>query len=357
MTVPANIRVVQIAGWGVDTIAGFQYQANDVCANASDTGCTGKYLLDEVPVFTADGDKTVVTPSALAMSGEKWWVNIKKYNDDKPLISVRNMHKNILEAQPILDFINKTVQNASTTSSIYMSTTTPVDTSNRLHLSVHSPVTLDAYDTNDNHTGKVCPTPDTCYTEENIPNSGYYEFGEGKYITLPQTGLQKVSLQGTDVGTFTFDYQTVTPSGQTNTVSFQDIPVTTQTQAVITTNATSSAPQLALDVTGDGVTDFTLLPSTIFDPVTYLQVMKATIDSLDLTDAKKKAFDTRIDNIIKLIQKGKVDKAKLKADKFITVLKNRIAKPDPKKPRPKKLSKTDAQTLLDLLNGLLDNLN
>jgi len=85
--------------------------------------------------------------------------------------------------------------------------------------------------------------------------------------------------------------------------------------------------------------------------------MRATIDSLDLTAAKIKAFDTRVDNIIKSIQKGKVDKAKLKVDKFETVLKNKLAKPDPKKVKPKKLSKTDAQTLLDMLNTLLDNLN
>jgi hypothetical protein len=51
-----------------------------------------------------------------------------------------------------------------------------------------------------------------------------------------------------------------------------------------------------------------------------------------------------VDNIIKLIQKGKVDKAKLKADKFKTVLENKLSKPDPKKPKPKK------QIILNYLN-------
>ena len=50
-------------------------------------------------------------------------------------------------------------------------------------------------------------------------------------------------------------------------------------------------------------------------------------------------------------------KAKLKADKFKSVLEKKLAKPDPKHPQPKKLSKTDAQLLLDMLNKLLDNLN
>lgn len=110
-------------------------------------------------------------------------------------------------------------------------------------------------------------------------------------------------------------------------------------------------------MTGDGITDFTLSPSSTFDPITYLQIMKVTIDSLDIPQAKKKTFDNRIDSIIKSIQKGKIDKAKLKADKFKTVLQKTLSKPDPKKLKPKKLSKTNSQLLLDMLNQLLDNIS
>jgi hypothetical protein len=214
------------------------------------------------------------------------------------------------------------------------------------------------YDTQGNFTGKVCDdSTGNCVVKENIPGSTYLEFGEGKYVNLSQDKVQKTVLQGTGVGTFTFNSQTISPSGQTTTSSFVNIPVTTQTQAEITLNQNSGVPQLALDVTGDGVTDFILSPSANFDPITYLQIMKATIDSLDLTQAKINTFDKRVDNIIKLIQKGKIDKAKLKADKFKSVLENKLAKPDPKHIKPKKLSKTDAQLLLDMLNKLLDNLN
>ena len=115
--------------------------------------------------------------------------------------------------------------------------------------------------------------------------------------------------------------------------------------------------QLALDVTGDGITDFTLSPNADFDPITYLQIMKATIDSLDLNKGQIKAFDKRVDGIIKAIQKGKIDKVELKAEKFKKFLEKKLAKPDPKKPNPKKLSKTDAQLLLDMLNKLLDNIS
>jgi hypothetical protein len=347
-TPPAGLKVIQVAGWGLDTVASFQYYPKYECTTP-DTG-TGKcgYVLDEKPIFTSDGDKVVVEPSAMYMNIDKVWLDLTKTKEE---------HKNILEVPQLENFISSLIENQNPTYDSVLTQTQPIDTSNRLRISIHSPVTIGAYDRSGNFTGKVCPdTSDFCYTQEDIPNSSYLEFGEGKYLNLPENGLQRIDLQGTDTGTFTFDFQKVAPDGTSQTQSFVDIPVTTQTQAEITLNQTGT-PQLALDVTGDGKTDFTLTPSATFDPITYLQIMRTTIDSLDLTPAKIKVFDTRVDNIIKSIQKGKIDKAKLKSDKFETVLKNKLAKPDPKKPKLKKLSKTDAQTLLDMLNTLLDNLS
>jgi len=344
---PASMRVMEVAGWGLDTVASMEYYPRSDCAGLN---CT--FVLDEKPRFTADGDGTVVAPSAQYInflgSGEKYWLNL--------LTSESKKHSDILEVYSLLTFISNTIQNLPVDLT-YLSTTLPVDTLNRFRISIHSPVNLDAYDADGNHTGKICPPgSDFCYVEENIPNSSYLEFGEGKYINLPEDKVKSIKLQGTDVGTFTYESEKVLPNGTSSTLSFVDIPVTTQTQAEITLNQ-NGTPQLKLDVTGDGVPDFTLTPSATFDPITYLQIMKATIDSLDLAPAKIKAFDNRVDNIIKSIQKGKIDKAKLKAEKFKNVLEKKLAKPDPKKPKPKKLSKTDAQLLLDMLNKLLDNIS
>ena len=84
---------------------------------------------------------------------------------------------------------------------------------------------------------------------ENILNSSYLEFGEGKYINLPENQMSKVKLQGTDIGTFTYNSEKVLPDGTSTVSSFVDIPVTTQTQAEITLDQ-AGIPQLALDVTG-----------------------------------------------------------------------------------------------------------
>lgn len=328
MVIPSSIKVIQIAGWGKSTITGMTYTDSDI-----------------QPITSIRGDKTVFMPSALYGQGTKYWLDLSDSTLD---------HKNILEDPQLLDFIESVIKQEPL-SFPKISYSEPLQIGNRLHLSAHSPVTLGATDTLGNFTGKVCDENNNCYIQENIPGSTYQEFGEGKYVTLAEDKLQKVTMQGTDIGTFTFNFEKVAPDQTSQTQYFIDIPVTTQTQAEITVNS-AGAPQLALDVTGDGKTDITITPNDAFDPISYLQIMKVTIDSLGVTQAKKNAFDRRVDNIIKSIQKGKVNKALLKADKFKTVLENKLAKSDPNKPKPKRLSKTDAQLLLDILNKLLDNL-
>jgi len=343
---PASMRVIEVAGWGLD-------DSCPVCAS---------FVLDERPRFTSDGDKTVVVPSAHYMSvdgkAEKYWVDLPEHNHELGKLRRNRNHGDILEIAQLNNLISSVIKKEAPTYDLVLMNTKPIDTSNRLRLSIHSPVTLDAYDTEGNHTGKICPpTSDFCYVEENILNSSYLEFGEGKYINLPEDQMSKVKLQGIDVGTFTYESEKVLPDGTSTISSFVDIPVTTQTQAEITLNSNTQILELKLDVTGDGITDFTLTPSATFDPITYLKIMKVTIDSLDLNKGQIRAFDNRVDNIIKLIQKGRIDKAKLKAEKFKIALKKKLSKPDPKHPKPKKLSKTDAQLLLDMLNKLLDNIS
>lgn len=359
---PADLRVIEVAGWGLDTIASFEYYPKYFCSSPSlGVGGCG-YILDERPRFTSDGDKTVVVPSAQYMSSlgtaERYWVDLSEHNKQLFLGARRNReHKDILEVNQLNKLVSSVLGEKEIILDTVLKNSEPQNAKNLLRLSVHSPINIDAYDAEGNHTGKVCPTTsDFCYVEENILNSSYLEFGEGKYINLPEEEMSKVKLRGTGIGTFTYESEKVMPDGTATTSSFIDIPVTTQTQAEITLNATGT-PQLKLDVTGDGISDFTLSPSTTFDPVTYLQIMKATIDSLDLNQGKKTDFTKRVDNIIKSIQKGKIDKAKLKVDRFKIALERKISKPDPKHLKPKKLSKTDAQLLFDMLNKLLDNLS
>ncbi|MCX6752686.1 MAG: hypothetical protein NTZ87_04295 [Candidatus Nomurabacteria bacterium] len=374
---PASLRVIEVAGWGLDTIASFEYYPRLDCGS----NLCASYILDERPRFTSDGDKTVVVPSAQYMSvngnAEKYWVDLPVHNRQLPLGLRRNRnHGDILEVTSLNNLIQSVVEKKDIIFDDVLKNSEPADNSNRLRLSIHSPVTLDAYDANGNHTGKICPlTSDFCYKEENIVNSSYVEFGEGKYLNLPEDQMKSIKLQGTDVGTFTYSSEKVLPNGTSITSFFVDIPVTTQTQAQIILNPSTQTPQLALDVTGDGTTDFIVTPNSAFDPVLFLQVMRKTVDSFDISKQQKNALEKRIDDTIKAIQKGKINKAKIKIEQFKKILiiypkesdrdrreRERRNEREHERERrehrkPGQLSSADAQTLITLLNQLLDNLN
>lgn len=330
MSYPQSLNVVLIAGWGKSTVAGITYTNSDI-----------------EPIFTFRGDQTVVMPSALYGQGTKYWLDLS---------NSKLKHANILEDTQLLDFISNIIEQKYV-ASVGVTNAEPIQVGDRLHLSVHSPVSIGVYDSQNNFTGKVCDAQSQCVVQEDIPGSSYFEFGEGKYVSLNKDNIQEIKLQGTDTGTFTFNTEVVAAQGSVKTSSFVDIPVTTQTQAELVFRSADGVPELKLDVTGDGVNDFTLGSNSNFDPIVYLQIMKVTVDSLDLSQSKIKAFDKRIDSIIKSIQKGKVEKAKLKADKFKSAIERKMNRHEDKYKKPRKLSREDAQILLDMLNKLLDNLN
>lgn len=59
-----------------------------------------------------------------------------------------------------------------------------------IRLSLHSPVKIDLYDTSNKHTGiSTSSTPDFTLFEEQIPNSYYLEFGEGKYLGMSSSSI------------------------------------------------------------------------------------------------------------------------------------------------------------------------
>lgn len=353
-TPPSTLRVIELAGWGLNTVASFEY--SPLCVSVVNFQCV--YVLDQQPRETIDGDGTVVVPAAQYMSSdgkaEKYWVDLFKYNSSS---STNNKHVNILEVLDIQKFIGQVLENESNLTSNNITDTQPANFSNLIRLSIHSPVEIEAYDGDGNRTGKTCQQgSDFCFTEEEIPNSSYMEFGEGKYISLPENNFGKVKLRGTGLGTFTYRSEKILPDGASTVSSFVDIPVTTQTQGEVVLDQATGAPQLRLDVTGDGVMDMVFAPNQAFNPTAYLRVLKNTVDSIDLTQEQKVAFADRVEGVIKAIRAGTIDTAKLVPENFKYAFDKPLTPLDPGSTTPKKLSKEDSQLLLDMLNKLLDNL-
>jgi len=187
-TPPEDMKVIQIAGWGIDTVSGVKYQEEEIVACRQRfplvPKCegSGKYHPIYEPQWTVDGDKVVVTPSALFLSDdrenvERFWVDLYQYNDEN--FSDRK-HKNIFETSPVLDLLSDLLRNSEAGAlPQYISTERPADyedASPRIRVSLHSPLHLHFYDSEGRHTGPATTELDGVevpYIEEGIPGSTY----------------------------------------------------------------------------------------------------------------------------------------------------------------------------------------
>ncbi len=282
---PSGVEVIQIAGWGLDTPKRVTYEEKRETFCSTIT-CLFATTTRHVVNMTEDGDGTVVSASAVATT--TWpifYIDIKKYNKDNEL---RNNHASMTEVLPIQELISILLATSSLPSlPQYVSETLPIPTADdkRLRLRILSPVSLDAYDGFGNHTG-MAPNPipgsDLLYKEENITNSYYEEFGEGKYLGLPAGIPYTIKLTGLGLGTFTFEITLVTGGVEGTTTSYTDIPVSASTTAVLTIGASGSPGSLALDQNGDGKTDTVVSSSQTTNPQTYVKLIITSVSGMDL---------------------------------------------------------------------------
>lgn len=362
-TPPKNIKVIQLAGWGVNTIAGIKYFGKETCAPGFQY-CVPAVILDRGPIYTEDGDKTVVTPSAVAMEGEeKYYFNMK---------TLKYEHKDIFESTQIIQFVTNFILNKNLDISEYISTTTPISTSKTLELSLHSPVSIDIYDSLGNHTGLIDnpnPESDLQMVEENIPGSRYDNFGEGKYVLLDESNQYSIKLHGLDVGSFTLDTKITQGGVELATSSFVDIPTNPSMigEVIISTSTVFMDPIIKIDVDGDNKNDFTIIASQEFDPITYLQILRKTVETFDTSKKTKDQIIKKIDSVIKSLRKGKtktaISKIKLFSRDLLMKTKERWHREEKKykndkvwKNKKYKLNKNDTEALFAMINQLLDNL-
>ena len=191
--------------------------------------------------------------------------------------------------------------------------------------------------------------PNIVLAEENIPNSYYFEMGEGKYLGIESGGEYQIKIKGLESGTFTIKLDEIVGDSVATSTSFIDIPVTSAMKGELNIQNLDTLPQLKIDVEGDGVFDFEIKPSEEFDPILFLEIMKKTIILFDLKKSVEKNLINRIDNLIKTIKKGKIKQAEKK-------IKNFIKKFEPKKKQNKKIGEEEKQAILNILNQLLINI-
>lgn len=251
----STTEIIQIAGWGEETLAGLDYVVNK------------NYLSPDTisykPRKVIDGDGTVVVPSALWMSTstpniERWWVNLLKYNN--PILGNNRIHRDMLEISNLRNFIKSVIVGSNFVDPeniVVNNTSTFISNDTRLHYTLHSPLSLGVFDSLGRYTGL---DPITLQIKEEIPGVTYEQIGEVQFISIPKNLEHILKLQGLTEGSFSLDVEKQIGNNVVDSSSFQGIPVATSTVATLFVGQDLEINDylLNIDNDGDGQTDKSL---------------------------------------------------------------------------------------------------
>lgn len=294
-----DFSVVQVAGWGIyETMKGIEYveaQRAVACPDGLTGTCYEDYL-DPRPLFTTDGDGTVVVPSAVAMGRESdeedrletWYVNMYEYNKKNidishasilESISVRNLLECVLKKEIFnFEFLDLNTENFETSEPY-------------LRIAMHSPVDISIQST-EGRVGSREETEDgVVLSDTDISNSYYIVFGEEKYLGVPVTGEEyTIVLQGAGEGVFTLELTEERDGVVYESKTFRDVPVTNSTQGVLYVASLTDVDALKLDTDSDGVPDTLVYAEEYQEPASFALLAKV-IQGLD-TNAKRQLLQT-----------------------------------------------------------------
>ncbi len=250
----STTKVIQIAGWGEETLSGIEYK--------SYLDSNGKEQLSFKPKMVVDGDRVVVVPSALWMSTstpniERWWVDLAKFNGNDLL---RTEHRNILEVSNVRSFIKSKIINNiynNQDNIVVNNISTLISNKKRLHYTLHSPLTLGIVDFEGRYTGF---DPITKEVREEIPDVMYKQIGDVQFLSVPSEIAHTIKLKGLDTGSFSLDVDNQIGNSSTVLTSFQGIPSSTTTIVTMNVPANSDFTNttLEIDTNGDGSIDSSL---------------------------------------------------------------------------------------------------
>lgn len=280
-TPPSDVQVIQIAGWGLETVSGVEYMEKekircDSYSSGTMPSCTrtGEYEPIYEPKFTVDGDKVVVAPSALMMpeaeNVKRYWVDLHEQNKG---LKINRIHRDLLEVYSVRTFVSDIItDNENAPLPKFMETSRPDDYDDarpRLRMSLYSPLDIHLYDDHGNHTGPKKITVDgheAIVFEEGIPNSYYYQFGDRKYVGFGSGEHIRVEMDGYDTGSYTLKLQEVKPTENGDEVlthtTFENLPTTTDTTVsfdVPEAGIVDMSPVKA-DIDGNGTQDYAVEP-------------------------------------------------------------------------------------------------
>ncbi len=339
-TLPSHIHVVQIAGWGMETVKTIEYTKKHIFFEG--------YKTDNI---TREGDNTVVYASAISTDEDsKYFFNIFDYNE---LLNQNIQHRDLLNAEPLQELIKAVIERTEENNIDFITETRPSvqDLDDQLLVVTRSPVLLGARDNQGRFTG-VDPnqdlSSDVLMITEDIPSSSFVVSGGDQYVFLPKEGTYTFEFIGTGTGPATVETATLSGDTITPVATYTDIPVTPQTEAGFSISA--DAPQdtfIEVDSNGDGQTDVSVTPDGYVLPPTLGELiagLKAKIQGLNVKDKLK----TRLLNKIEKLEKKIAKQKKLRASRIVTNLEQKIIKKGSKG----KITDADVEDILEMLEEI-----
>ncbi len=349
----SSTKTLSILGWGMPTPESITYEKDKHCNIENNKVCNVAFL----PSVTDRGDGTVMVDANASSSDSTLFFNLKKLKDDtRQSID----HADILESSSLQSLLMNSISGKDPDNGYkkYFTTTEPIDTDRWLTIKIYSPVDINIYDSEGNHTGPI-ENPvigrDLKPYENNIPHGYYGDFGRIKMVRIPYDGNYQISLKGTDTGVFSADASIEQFDKVIASTTFDEMPVTTLMNAdmIISTSTSgfATSSMMLMDVDGDGTTDlvnhsaeYLQASSTdrIADLSTYLESMRKVIIALKLSPKDETLWLNKIDKIEKLASKKHLKKIERIAKKIAD-----------KKFKKKSLTDSQKQALLSMFGRLL----
>lgn len=305
--IPPHVRVVQIAGWGLDTIKSVEYTERHGA------------LSYEVET-TVEGDGTVVYPSAVASGGgsNKFFFNLSAFNQLEDELDYE--HINILNSEIVRNAIQDVLETGVIEEGPYFVSEKPQpgDFSAKLLVSSHSPVFLGVRDTAGRFTG-IAPGQDPAqgvyFLSEEIPGSSFFAFGESQYALLPHGGSYAFEFVGNGTGATTIEVSRVSEGSPAQPLAtFTDVPTTPQTVMTLVPED-ASENVLAVDRDGDGEPDAYVAPDMPDATLSELVgALRERITALDIKPKLRENLLKRVANIEKKMQKTAQKNARVLAN-------------------------------------------
>lgn len=335
---PENIKFYEIAGIGVPTLEKLTYKSR---------------LLGTIPVdyklnFSCDGDKTVVSQSAIDSALNPYYLNLFNYQKDT---GNKFSHSDLMENPEIINLISNIT--TDTNKDIpHMTTTKPSLSECKFKIfGIFSPADLDVYDLAGRHTGidRDISTNNFMAFDTEIPGSDFFMIGDQKYVVVPDEGEYNVKIDGTGTGVFTLDILTQANDQIINNTSYNNVPVNPKLEAQIVVS--SNNPEevtLKIDSNGDGKIDQQVSPNNEENPLYYLEVIRKIIIELSLPKKIEKPLLQKIDKIARLISNNKHYYLEKNIKKF-------MKKIESDRKFIKKITQQERDNLVEQINNLLNS--